>query len=80
MIAGVEGNKVLVCTVLINSKINQYILKRPKLLSCQVEIRADDYDFLSYDLYVICGQTLKAKFEHFKGDDYKYCGLPYRIV
>lgn len=54
VIADVERGKVLVCTVLINSKINQYILKRPQLLACQVEIKADDYDFLSHNSYINC--------------------------
>ena len=75
VIAGVEGEKVLVCTVLINSVINQYILKRPKMLACQVEVKATDYDFLSHDSYINCAQPIKAKFEHFKHDEYKYCGL-----
>lgn len=75
VIAGVEGEKVLVCTVLINSVINQYILKRPKMLACQVEVKATDYDFLSHDSYINCAQPIKAKFEHFKSDNFKYCGL-----
>lgn len=75
VVAGVDDKKVLVCTVMINSKINQYILKRPKLLACQVEIQADNYVFLSHNSYVNCAQPLKAKFDHFKGNDFKYCGM-----
>lgn len=75
VVAGVDENSVLVCTVLINSRINQYIIKRPKLHACQVEIKANDYEFLSHDSYINCAQPLKAKFEHFKSDEYKYCGL-----
>jgi hypothetical protein len=75
VIVGVEAEKVLVCTVLINSKINQYILKRPKMLACQVEVKADNYDFLSHNSYINCAQPFKAKFEHFKSEEFKYCGL-----
>lgn len=41
--AGVSGDKLCICSVVINSKINQFILKRPKLLALQVEILDDDY-------------------------------------
>ena len=54
VIAGVSAEKILVCTVFINSRINQYILKRPKMLACQIEVKASDYDFLDYDSYVNC--------------------------
>ena len=75
IVAGVSGNKILVCSVLINSQINQYIMKRPKLLACQVELKSSDYDFLSHDSYANCAQPIKAKAELFMVDDLKYCGL-----
>ena len=33
IVAGVDKDRVLVCSVMINSRINQYIMKRPKLLA-----------------------------------------------
>ena len=75
VVAGVGEERMLVCTVFINSGINQYILKRPKMLACQLEIKASDYDFLSHDSYINCAQPSKAAFHHFTGDDFKYCGL-----
>jgi hypothetical protein len=39
---------------LINTGIHPFILKRPKLLGCQVKIRASDYKFLDHDSYIDC--------------------------
>jgi len=75
IVAGVSEDKILVCSVMINSQINQYIMKRPKMLACQVELRCADYDFLSHDSYANCAQPIKAKSELFLVDDLKYCGL-----
>lgn len=33
IVAGVAEDKILVCSVMINSQINQYIKKRPKMLA-----------------------------------------------
>lgn len=75
IVAGVSENKILVCSVMINSQINQYIMKRPKMLACQVELKCADYDFLSHDSFANCAQPIKAKTELFMVDDLKYCGL-----
>lgn len=75
VIAGVSGDRILVCTVMINSKINQYIIKRSNLLAGQVELRNINYDFLEHDSYANCAQPIKAKLELFLVDDLKYCGL-----
>ena len=75
VVAGVEKERILVCSVMINSQINQYIMKRPKLLAYQVEIKEEDYSFLSHDSFVNCAQPIKAKFSHFLGEEVKYCGL-----
>lgn len=75
IVAGVSEDRILVCTVMINSEINQYIQKRPRMLSCQVELKSDDYGFLSHDSYANCAQPIKAKFDLFVVDDMKYCGL-----
>ncbi len=75
IIAGVAQDRILVCSVMINSQINQYIQKRPHLLACQVELKGNGYDFLSHDSYANCAQPIKAKLEVFMLNDFKYCGL-----
>ena len=50
-------------------------MKRPRLLVCQVELKGEDYDFLSHDSYANCAQPIKARRELFLVDDLKYCGL-----
>lgn len=75
IVAGVSEDKILVCSVMINSQINQYILKRPKMLACQVELKCADYDFLSHDSFANCAQPIKARQDLFMVDDLKYCGL-----
>lgn len=75
VVAGVAEDRILVCTVMINSEINPYILRRPRMLSYQVPLKGDDYDFLSHDSFANCAQPIKAKLELFIVEDMKYCGL-----
>lgn len=75
IVAGVSEDRILVCSVMINSEINPYIQKRPRMLSCQVVLKGDDYDFLSHDSYANCAQPVRAKLEAFMSDEMKYCGL-----
>lgn len=75
IIAGVADDRILVCTVMINSQINQYIMKRPNLLACQVELKVADYDFLDHNSYANCAQPIRAKLDLFMVDDLEYCGL-----
>lgn len=75
VIAGVADDRILVCSVMINSGVNPYIQKRPRMLSCQVELNGDDYDFLSHNSYANCAQPIKAKLESFMVDNMQYCGL-----
>lgn len=75
IVAGVAQNRFLICSVMINSQINQYIMKRPKLLACQVELKVENYDFLSHDSYANCAQPIKARRELFMVDELKYCGI-----
>lgn len=75
IVAGVAESRFLICSVMINSQINQYIMKRPQLLACQVELKGEDYDFLSHDSYANCAQPIKAKRELFMVDELKYCGM-----
>ena len=58
---------------MINSEINQYIQKHPRMFSCQVELKCGDNNFLSHDSYANCAQPIKAKFDFFVVDDMKYC-------
>jgi len=75
IVAGVSEDRILVCTVMINSEINPYIQKRPRMLSCRVLLKSADYDFLSHDSFANCAQPIRAKFEVFTKDDFKYCGI-----
>ncbi len=75
IVAGVSEDRILICAVMINSEINPYIQKRPRMLSCQVLLKSADYDFLSHDSYANCAQPIRAKFEVFTKDDRKYCGI-----
>jgi len=75
VVAGVSDDRFLVCSVLINSKINLYIQRRPRMLSCQVLLKSADYDFLSHDSYANCAQPIRAKFDVFVEDNRKYCGI-----
>ena len=75
VIAGVTEDRILVCSVMINSEINQYIQRRPRMLSCQVLLKCEDYEFLTHDSYANCAQPIKAKLESFMVGDMKYCGL-----
>ena len=75
IVAGVSDDRILVCSVMINSEINPYIQKRPRMLFCQVLLKTDDYDFLSHDSYANCAQPIRAKYEMFMEDKRKYCGI-----
>ena len=67
VVAGVSDDRVCLCSVIINSLINPFILRRPHLLARQVQIRNDNYRFLSHDSYVNCAQPIKATSDFFEG-------------
>jgi hypothetical protein len=75
IVAGVAEDRILVCSVMINSEINPYIKCRPRMLSCQVTLKACDYSFLSHDSYANCAQPIRAKFEVFMSEERRYCGI-----
>lgn len=75
IVAGVAEDRILVCSVMINSEINPYIQCRPRMLSCQVSLKAADYDFLSHDSYANCAQPIRAKIDVFMEDERRYCGI-----
>ena len=74
IIAGINQNKLCVCSVIINSEINQFIRKRPQLLARQLELAPQKYSFLSHTSYVNCAQPLKGDFQYFQNTSYKIVG------
>lgn len=75
IVAAVNPEKILVCSVIINSQVNRYIQNRPKMLAGQLKLREADYDFLKHDSFANCAQPIKASFEHFMKEDVRYCGI-----
>lgn len=75
VIAGIDDKRVYACTVLINSNINPFIMKRQHMLDRQVLLRSEQYSFLSHDSFVNCAQPISANLQHFMDDEYKYCGF-----
>lgn len=73
VVAAVSENHVCVCSVIINSKINPFIQKRPHLLARQVKVLAENYVFLSHDSYINCAQPWKIEADYFDG--FKRVGL-----
>ena len=43
----------------INSSINNYIVKRPYLLSCEAKILSSQHHFLNHDSYVDCREIFR---------------------
>lgn len=75
IVAAVNPERILVCSVMINSRVNHYIKNRPKMLAGQLELKVVDYDFLKHDSYANCAQPIKAGFEHFMKENVRYCGF-----
>lgn len=57
VIAGVHENEVSVCTVIINSKVNPFVIRNERLRKAQVSICGANYDFLSHDSFVDCAHA-----------------------
>lgn len=75
IIAGISGDRVCVCSVMINSQINPFILKRPFLLERQIEISNKKYSFLSHTSYINCAQPLKLEASMFINTSFKHVGV-----
>lgn len=75
IVAGVNPERILVCSVMINSQINHYIQNRPKMLAGQLQLKVADYDFLNHDSFANCAQPIKASFKHFMKEGVRYCGI-----
>lgn len=72
IIAGVSGDKYCICTVLINSDINQFIRKRPKLMAHQIPILHQNYTFLKYDSFINCGQPFSTNSMLLQEDSFEF--------
>lgn len=72
VVAGVSNDRICVCSVVINSAINPFIMRRPHLLSRQVQILNERYSFLTHDSYVNCAQPWKGTADFFQ--DFKRVG------
>lgn len=75
IVASVSGDKLCVCSVVINSQINQFIQKRPHLLERQLEISDKKYSFLSHLSYVNCAQPIKLKASSLSGNEFSLVGV-----
>lgn len=75
VIAGVSGDRICICSVIINSQINQFILKRPHLLERQLEISEKKYSFLSHTSYINCAQPIKLKAAIFSDRTFEHVGV-----
>lgn len=58
VIAGISGDRILACSVLINSHINPFIFRRPALLQLQVQIDPENYSFLDHVSYINCNYSI----------------------
>lgn len=75
IIAGVSVDNYCVCSVIINSKINQFILNRQSLLDCQVKLTLQKNPFLDHDSYANCAQPWMISSQKLKGEQFQYVSL-----
>ena len=74
IIAGIDKDRICVCSVIINSGINPFILKRPQLLERQLELNPEKYSFLSHKSYINCAQPLQGSLQTFQDSAYQNVG------
>lgn len=72
VIAGISGDRILACSVLINSHINPFILRRPALVKLQVQIDPENYSFLDHVSYINCASPLKGQLVRFDQPGFCY--------
>ena len=65
VIAGISGDRILACSVLINSHINPFIFRRPALLQLQVQIDPENYSFLDHVSYINCASPFRGQLIRF---------------
>jgi hypothetical protein len=58
IVAGHSSDKIMTCSVYINSNIHPAILKNQFLLNLQVNIKGHKYSFLRHDSFVCCSTPL----------------------
>jgi hypothetical protein len=58
IVAGHSPDKIMTCSVYINSNIHPVILKNQFLLNLQVNIKGNKYSFLRHDSFVCCSTPL----------------------
>ena len=71
--------KPALLVLLINSRLNRFILERPRLHKCQVIVSRDAHPFLLYDSYADCVKAesslsldeLRTEMKNHPGDIYK---------
>lgn len=64
IVAGLSFDKVLTCSVYINSNIPPAIMNKQALLNLQVPIKGSKYDFLDHDSFVCCSTLLPIETEN----------------
>lgn len=57
-VIGEDKDKIL-GVFFVNSKINDFIKSKPKLLQLQYSLSSDDYEFLNYNSYLCCSDLIK---------------------
>jgi hypothetical protein len=58
IVVGLCTNKILTCSVYINSEIHPAIKKKKSLFDLQVPLAGSKYDFLTHDSYACCSTAL----------------------
>jgi hypothetical protein len=64
IVAGHSPDKVISCSVYINSNISPVILRNQTLLNLQVNIKGIKYSFLKHDSFACCSTPLFIKTEN----------------
>jgi len=64
IVAGHCPDKIITCSVYINSNIHSVILRDPFLLNLQVNIKGSKYPFLKHDSFVCCSTPLYITVEN----------------
>jgi|WetSurMetagenome_2_1015567.scaffolds.fasta_scaffold80589_2 hypothetical protein len=75
IVVGVAKDKICLCSVLINSRIDFFINKRPDQLKLQLPIKKEDYDFLDHDSYINCANPIEGRLDKFSECDFSYKAL-----
>jgi hypothetical protein len=58
-VIGQDKDNSLIGSLLVNSNINENVIKTKKLLDCQFPLKEKDYDFLDHDSYLNCSKLFE---------------------